>query len=136
MQYRQPIQRSSSYCTMPSWSRVSAPTVQAETHEGSLQCIQWKGAVELESSGNSPTTPVPFIQMRVLSIETLFSTLQATLHARQSMQCVTSIRKPYFPGVACVDIMCISLLLSSEWRMASFVLATCDLPLAAIFLAQ
>jgi len=34
------------------------------------------------------------IQMRVLSIGTLFSTLHATIHERQSIQYEASIRKP------------------------------------------
>jgi hypothetical protein len=54
--------------------------------------MQWYGMVARWSCGKAPNTPRPDTQMRVSSMGTLFSTLQATMQARQSMQRVTSSR--------------------------------------------
>ena len=53
--------------------------------------------------GNSPFRPTPATQMRVLSIAILFSTLQATMQARQSMQRVASKRK----ALCLISVMCL-----------------------------
>src|SRR3990170_6186862 len=88
------MQRSESVTTMPSSRLYRAPTGQTFTHGASSQCMHGRGMNQTLVPGNSPSSKRNTYIQKEASV-VLFSTLQASMHARQPVHLSRSTTIPY-----------------------------------------